>query len=165
MNRTAEKPRPLPGIVTSHTRLDVVTRGHGFTDITQRIADWIGTTRFADGVVTIFIRHTSASLIIQENTDPDVQRDLTDWLGRLAPEERNWRHSLEGPDDMPAHAKSAITATSLSIPVIARTLALGQWQAIYVVEHRAHRQQREVIASFIGTCADRDSPSQPDGSA
>ena len=154
----------LPGVVTSHMRLDVDTRGHSFTDITMRIGIWIGASRFADGVATIFIRHTSASLIIQENTDRDVQRDLIDWLGTLAPEERTWRHSLEGADDMPAHAKAAITSTSLSIPVIGGRLALGQWQAIYVVEHRASRHQREVIVSFVGTRADPASPPQPSGS-
>ncbi len=164
MSRAGSKPQVLPGVVTCHTGLAVVTRGFGFTDITTRITDWIGASRCGDGVATIFIRHTSASLVIQENTDPDVQRDLTDWLESLAPQKRTWRHSLEGPDDMPAHAKAAITATSLSIPVIAGRLALGQWQAVYVVEHRAHRHQREVIVSFVGTCAGAASAPQPSGS-
>ena len=152
MSRAEPKPRHLPGVVTCHTRLDVATREQAFTDITRQIRDWIGAAQLADGVVTLFIRHTSASLVIQENTDPDVQRDLIDWLGDLAPEKRQWRHSLEGPDDMPAHAKAAITSPSLSIPVIDGKMALGQWQAIYVVEHRSQRHQREVIVTYVGTC-------------
>jgi secondary thiamine-phosphate synthase enzyme len=100
--------------------------------------------------VTLFIRHTSASLTIQENADPTVLDDLTTALARLAPENAGWRHDTEGPDDMPAHVKTMLTATSLQIPVLNGELALGTWQAIYLVEHRARAHRREVVLQFIG---------------
>jgi secondary thiamine-phosphate synthase enzyme len=100
--------------------------------------------------VTLFIRHTSASLTIQENADPTVLVDLTTALNRLAPENAGWRHDTEGPDDMPAHIKTMLTATSLHVPVLGRALALGTWQAIYLVEHRARPHRREVVLQFVG---------------
>ena len=101
--------------------------------------------------MTLFIRHTSASLTIQENADPTVLVDLTTALNRLAPENAGWRHDTEGPDDMPAHIKTMLTATSLHVPVLRGALALGTWQAIYLVEHRARPHRREVVLQFIGT--------------
>jgi secondary thiamine-phosphate synthase enzyme len=100
--------------------------------------------------VTLFIRHTSASLTIQENADPTVLVDLTTALNRLAPENAGWRHDTEGPDDMPAHIKTMLTATSLHVPVLRSALALGTWQAVYLVEHRARPHRREVVLQFIG---------------
>ena len=100
--------------------------------------------------MTLFIRHTSASLTIQENADPSVLDDLTTALGRLAPENAGWSHDTEGPDDMPAHIKAMLTATSLQIPVLTGELALGTWQAIYLVEHRRRPHRREVVLQFIG---------------
>jgi len=104
----------------------------------------------AEGQVTLFIRHTSASLTIQENADPTVLKDLTVALDRLAPENAGWSHDTEGPDDMPAHIKTMLTATSLQIPVITGKLALGTWQAIYLIEHRRHPHRREIVVQFVG---------------
>ena len=104
----------------------------------------------ASGLVTLFLRHTSASLTIQENADPDVLRDLVTALRRLAPADGGWRHTTEGPDDMPAHIKTMLTASSLQIPVIHGELMLGTWQAIYLVEHRARPHKREVVLQFVG---------------
>ena len=106
--------------------------------------------RAREGAVTLFIRHTSASLTIQENADPTVLVDLTTALNRLAPENAGWRHDTEGPDDMPAHIKTMLTATSLQVPVLAGELALGIWQAIYLVEHRRAPHRREVVLQFAG---------------
>ncbi len=106
--------------------------------------------RAREGAVTLFIRHTSASLTIQENADPTVLVDLTTALNRLAPENAGWRHDTEGPDDMPAHIKTMLTATSLHVPVLQGALALGTWQAIYLVEHRARPHRREIVLQFIG---------------
>src|SRR6185437_13825734 len=103
-----------------------------------------------EGAVTLFIRHTSASLTIQENADPSVLADLTTTLDRLAPEDAGWSHDTEGPDDMPAHVKTMLTTTSLHIPVLGGELALGTWQAIYLIEHRAHPHRREVVLQFCG---------------
>jgi secondary thiamine-phosphate synthase enzyme len=119
--------------------------------VTSVVRRWLAEIAAGSGTVSLFIRHTSASLVIQENTDPDVQRDLADALDRLAPEDARWRHALEGPDDMPAHVKSALTATSLTIPVMDGNLALGTWQAIYVAEHRRSPHNREVILTWTGT--------------
>lgn len=146
--------RPVSaGVVEMNSVLRVATTGRRFSDITARIQQWLAEAGAASGVLTVFIRHTSASLVIQENTDPDVQADLADLLSDLAPEQRRWRHDLEGPDDMPAHAKSMLTSPSLSIPVLAGRAALGQWQAVYVAEHRSRPQEREVVLSFIGSTA------------
>jgi secondary thiamine-phosphate synthase enzyme len=130
--------------------LTVQTSGAGFTDLTAEVAQFVADARAREGAVTLFIRHTSASLTIQENADPTVLVDLTTALNRLAPENAGWRHDTEGPDDMPAHIKTMLTATSLHIPVLRSALALGTWQAIYLVEHRARPHRREVVLQFIG---------------
>ena len=134
-------------------RLTVQTGGPGCHDITDRIAGWLGKIAAAEGVVTVFLRHTSASLLIQENADPDVQRDLLAWLDRLAPPadapSMGWiTHRAEGPDDMPAHIKAAVLPTSLQIPVAGGRMVLGTWQGIYLVEHRRAPHRRQVVAKF-----------------
>lgn len=131
--------------------LQVDTRGPGLWEETAAVADWLGRIGAADGLLTLFIRHTSASLLIQENADPDVHTDLLAALERLAPREHRYVHDVEGPDDMPAHIKSALTATSLSIPVRAGRMLLGTWQGIYVVEHRDRPHRREVVLHYLGT--------------
>ena len=128
----------------------VDTPGPGMSDVTREVSSWLRECGAGDGLLTIFIRHTSASLTIQENADPDVQRDLTDALARLAPENAPYRHNSEGPDDMPAHVKAALTTTSLSVPVLAGRMALGTWQGIYVMEHRARPHRRNVVLHFHG---------------
>jgi secondary thiamine-phosphate synthase enzyme len=130
--------------------LTVQTSGRGFTGLTDEIAKFVDDVGATEGAVTLFIRHTSASLTIQENADPTVLDDLTTALDRLAPENAGWRHDTEGPDDMPAHVKTMLTATSLQIPVLKRALALGTWQAIYLIEHRARPHRREIVLQFIG---------------
>jgi secondary thiamine-phosphate synthase enzyme len=132
-------------------RLTVQTSGSGFTDLTAEVAKFAADARAREGAVTLFIRHTSASLTIQENADPTVLVDLTTALNRLAPENAGWRHDTEGPDDMPAHIKTMLTATSLHIPVLQGALALGTWQAIYLVEHRARPHRREIVLQFAGS--------------
>lgn len=127
------------------------TRGPGLYDITGQVEAFVKDSDIDTGLLTLFIRHTSASLTIQENADPDVQRDLTDALARLAPEDnRLYRHTCEGPDDMPAHIKAALTDVSLSIPISGSRLLLGTWQGIYVVEHRRERHTRRVVCHLIG---------------
>ena len=130
--------------------LSVQTSGAGFTDLTAEVAKFVADARAREGAVTLFIRHTSASLTIQENADPTVLVDLTTALDRLAPENAGWRHDTEGPDDMPAHIKTMLTATSLHVPVLRSALALGTWQAVYLVEHRARPHRREIVLQFIG---------------
>jgi secondary thiamine-phosphate synthase enzyme len=130
--------------------LTVQTSGRGFTDLTAEIAKFVRDAGAREGAVTLFIRHTSASLTIQENADPSVLRDLTTALDRLAPEHAGWSHDTEGPDDMPAHVKTMLTATSLHIPVLRSELALGTWQAIYLIEHRVRQHRREIVLQFAG---------------
>ena len=130
--------------------LTVQTSGRGFTDLTAEIAKFVKDARAREGAVTLFIRHTSASLTVQENADPSVLDDLTTALDRLAPEDAGWSHVTEGPDDMPAHVKTMLTATSLQIPVLKGELALGTWQAIYLIEHRRLPHRREIVLQFIG---------------
>ena len=135
----------------AHTTLAVDTRGRGLTEITRRIADWVGASGMTDGVLTVFVRHTSASLLIQENADPEVQRDLERFFARLVPDgDRLFEHDAEGPDDMPAHVRSALTATQLSVPLAGGTLALGTWQGIYLYEHRLRGHRRQVVLHLIG---------------
>ena len=129
----------------------VETRGPGFTDLTPQVAAWLGSIAAGDGLLTLFVRHTSASLTIQENADPDVLRDLAETLERLAPRAARYHHRLEGADDMPAHIKSMLTATSLGVPVAAGKALLGTWQAIYLIEHRDQPHSREIVLHFIGT--------------
>lgn len=134
----------------THT-LAVPTRGQGCYDITAEIRRWLATTGISTGLLTVFLQHTSASLVIQENADPDVIHDLTKHLSRLAPEDDSlYRHTIEGSDDMPAHIKAALTATSLNIPVVNGRPALGTWQGVYVFEHRSARHTRSVVLHVIG---------------
>ncbi len=130
--------------------LTVQTQAAGFTDLTAEVAKFVRDTGAREGAVTLFIRHTSASLTIQENADPSVLDDLMTALDRAAPENAGWTHDTEGPDDMPAHIKTMLTSTSLHVPVLRGALALGTWQAIYLVEHRARPHRREVVLQFIG---------------
>jgi secondary thiamine-phosphate synthase enzyme len=131
--------------------LTVQTAGAGFTDLTAEVGKFVDDACAREGVATLFICHTSASLTIQENADPSVLRDLTTVLDRLAPEDAPWSHDTEGPDDMPAHVKTMLTATSLQVPVLGGKLALGTWQAIYLIEHRSRPHHREVVLQFMGS--------------
>jgi secondary thiamine-phosphate synthase enzyme len=146
--------RSAPSTVSAATivssLLTVQTSGRGFTDLSGEIAKFVAEAGASEGAVTLFIRHTSASLTIQENADPSVLDDLATALDRLAPENAGWRHDTEGPDDMPAHVKTMLTATSLQIPVLKRKLALGTWQAIYLIEHRTRPHRREIVLQFVG---------------
>jgi secondary thiamine-phosphate synthase enzyme len=139
-----------PEIIATAT-LEVQTRGQSFTEITREASSFIRQAGANHGALFIFIRHTSASLVIQENADPDVRVDLARALDRLAPADAEWIHDLEGSDDMPAHAKAMLTGVSLHVPVIDGTLALGTWQGIYVVEHRARPHRRDIVLQFIGS--------------
>ncbi len=134
--------------------LSVETHGPGLSDQTAAVRGWLARINARDGLLTLFIRHTSASLLIQENADPDVHTDLLAAFERLAPRDGAYVHDVEGPDDMPAHIKAALTATSLSIPVQAGRMVLGTWQGIYVVEHRDRPHRREVVLHFLGTFDD-----------
>ncbi|SDB46183.1 secondary thiamine-phosphate synthase enzyme YjbQ [Bauldia litoralis] len=131
--------------------LSVATRGKGLNEITAAVADWLGDVGIETGLLTVFCRHTSASLIIQENADPDVRIDLEAYFEMIAPEDPGrYVHGMEGPDDMPAHIRTALTSSSLSIPVIDGRMALGTWQGIYLFEHRARPHRREVVLHLIG---------------
>jgi secondary thiamine-phosphate synthase enzyme len=130
--------------------LEILTQGRDFTNVTQAVARVVAESGVWTGLCTVFLRHTSASLLIQENADPAVLRDLERWLADLAPESRPWEHDAEGPDDMPAHAKASITRTSENIPIVRGRLALGTWQAIYVWEHRARGHTRELVVQVFG---------------
>jgi secondary thiamine-phosphate synthase enzyme len=131
--------------------LTVDTPGEGFTDITRDVAQFVEQCGGRDGALFAYLRHTSASLTIQENADPDVRTDLTTALRTLAPEDAPWVHDTEGPDDMPAHVKTMLTGVSLHIPVRGGALGLGTWQGLYLVEHRARPHRREVILQFVGS--------------
>jgi secondary thiamine-phosphate synthase enzyme len=148
ISRTPTSTVAATAIVSS--LLTVETRGAGFTDLTADVAKFLREAGAREGALTLFIRHTSASLTIQENADPSVLRDLTTVLNRLAPENAGWVHDTEGPDDMPAHVKTMLTATSLQVPVLAGELALGTWQAIYLIEHRSRPHRREIVLQFLG---------------
>ena len=151
MEPTTRKPATGAAIGQAFGTLAVETRGRGMLEQTAAVQRWLTENGVRDGLLTLFIRHTSASLLIQENADPDVQTDLIEAFERLAPRDRPYVHDVEGPDDMPAHIKSALTATSLSIPVRAGRMLLGTWQGIYVVEHRDRPHRREVVLHFLGT--------------
>ena len=132
-------------------RISIATRGKAFHEITREVESWLGSTAIRDGLLTVFIPHTSASLLIQENADPDVVHDLENFFRRLAPENSAlYRHTMEGPDDMPAHIRAALTQTQLSIPVSGGRLVLGTWQGIYVLEHRTSPHRRNVILHILG---------------
>ncbi len=128
----------------------IATRGIGFTDLTDHVRRFVLETGIGTGMLTLFVPHTSASLLIQENADPDVLRDLEDAFDHLAPRDADYRHTTEGPDDMPAHIRAALTQTSLSIPVEKSVPVLGVWQAIYLYEHRDAPHQRNVVLNLIG---------------
>jgi secondary thiamine-phosphate synthase enzyme len=134
--------------------LAVQTSGEGFFEITREVARFLQQIKARDGVVLLYLRHTSASLVIQENADPDVQTDLVTALRRIAPADAGWVHDVEGPDDMPAHIKAMVNGVSLHVPVAGGKMALGTWQGIYVAEHRARPHSREVTLQFIGSCGE-----------
>jgi secondary thiamine-phosphate synthase enzyme len=140
-------------MVQANHELRLATPGKGFTEITGELARWLGTIAAENGLLTVFVCHTSASLTIQENADPNVRVDLLDALEALAPEQRNYAHREEGPDDMPSHIKAMLTSASLGIPVKDGRMALGTWQGVYVIEHRTSPHQRTVALSFIGHTA------------
>jgi secondary thiamine-phosphate synthase enzyme len=154
MNQTQQISRSRPSSVGINSivsaLLTVQTRGKGFVDLTADVAKFARDANAQEGAVTLFIRHTSASLTIQENADPSVLADLETALARLAPEDFAWTHDAEGSDDMPAHIKTMLTGASLHIPVLNGELALGTWQAIYLVEHRSRPHTREVVLQFLG---------------
>jgi secondary thiamine-phosphate synthase enzyme len=135
-------------------RLTVETSGEGFFEITAEVKRFLKQAGARNGTVLIYLRHTSASVVIQENADPDVRIDLLTALRRLAPADAGWVHDVEGPDDMPGHVKSMLNGVSLHVPVDDGNLALGAWQGIYVAEHRITPHRREVILQFCGSCAD-----------
>ena len=157
MAASSSTSRTVPSAVSAgsvvSSLLTVQTSGRGFVDLTADIAQFVDEAAAVEGQVTLFIRHTSASLTIQENADPTVLKDLATALDRLAPENAGWSHDTEGPDDMPAHVKTMLTATSLQIPVIKSRLMLGTWQAIYLIEHRRRAHRREVVVQFAGKTA------------
>ena len=130
--------------------LTVDTAGEGLIEITRDAVRFLAEAGAGDGALFVYLRHTSASLVIQENADPDVQADLITALRRLAPEEAGWIHDTEGPDDMPAHVKAALTGVSLHVPVVGGAPALGTWQGLYLAEHRAKPHRREVVLQFVG---------------
>jgi secondary thiamine-phosphate synthase enzyme len=131
--------------------LQVATRGKGLYDFTRDVERWLGSAGVSTGLLTVFIQHTSASLTIQENADPDVILDLNDFFGRLVPEDnRLYRHTAEGPDDMPAHIRAVLTQVQLSVPVIEGRMALGTWQGLYVFEHRSAPTRRRVVLHLLG---------------
>jgi secondary thiamine-phosphate synthase enzyme len=138
-----------PQVIATAT-LAVATSGEGFVEITREVARFVADLGAREGALFLFLRHTSASLTIQENADPDVRTDLVTALRRAAPDDAGWVHDTEGPDDMPAHVKSMLTGISLHIPVIGGAPALGTWQGVYVAEHRAAPHRREVVMQFIG---------------
>ncbi len=130
--------------------LTIATRGRGLYDVTAQVADWLAAQTIATGLVTLFCRHTSASLLVQENADPNVLKDLEDVFERLAPEGAQYRHDDEGPDDMPSHIRAALTQTQLSIPIAGGAMVLGTWQGIYLFEHRRAPHRRRVALHAMG---------------
>jgi secondary thiamine-phosphate synthase enzyme len=133
-----------------HATITIPTHGPGFTDVTDKVRRFVHDAGIESGLLTLFVPHTSASLLIQENADPDVLRDLAAAFARLAPHDADYRHTTEGPDDMPAHIRAALTQTSLSVPVTNHAPALGVWQAIYLFEHRDAPHRRDLLLHVIG---------------
>ena len=131
-------------------QLAIDTPGQGLHEFTAAVADWLGGQGMAEGLLTLFCRHTSASLLIQENAAPAVRRDLLRWIARLAPESDAYEHDDEGPDDMPAHLRTVLTGVNLAIPVIGGRLALGTWQGIYLFEHRRRPHRRTIALHLLG---------------
>jgi secondary thiamine-phosphate synthase enzyme len=144
----------MADLVQASHMLRVATRGKGFTEITEDLRRWLGGIAAEDGLLTVFVCHTSASLVIQENSDPNVRRDLMTALEDLAPEGSHYVHAEEGPDDMPSHIKSMLTEVSLSIPVRGGRMVLGTWQGVYLIEHRSAPHERYIALSFLGYCAE-----------
>ncbi len=138
-------------LVQERSELSFEIAGPAMLEITGRVAAWLASVRARDGLLTVFLRHTSASLTIQENGDPKVRDDLIEALQRLAPESSAYRHNTEGPDDMPAHIKALLTSVSLSIPVFDSVMALGAWQGIFLIEHRRRGTPRSVLLHFVGS--------------
>ncbi len=135
----------------AHGEIRLTTQGKGLYNLTREIEVWVGKQEMQTGMLTVFVQHTSAGLTIQENADPDVRRDLTEFFERLVPEKAGWyRHTLEGPDDMPAHIRSVLSGASLSIPVRRARPALGTWQAVYLFEHRRAPEARTVLLGMVG---------------
>jgi len=151
MNRMERPSQPETSMAQAFQTLEVATRGPGLTNVTAEVRAWLSKIGADDGLLTAFIRHTSASLVIQENADPDVHIDLLEALAHMAPRDRHYVHDTEGPDDMPAHIKSMVTETSLSIPVHSGQMVLGTWQGLYVIEHRDRPHRREVVLHYLGT--------------
>ncbi len=141
------------GTITT-ARLSVETRGEGFVEITVDVTRFLERIKATEGTLLLFLRHTSASLVIQENADADVRTDLVTALERVAPAGAGWVHEVEGPDDMPAHIKSMLNGVCLHVPVAGGGMGLGTWQGIYLAEHRAQPHRREVILQFLGCCAE-----------
>lgn len=135
------------------TILTIATPGRAMVEITREIAAWVERSGIAEGLLTVFCRHTSASLVIQENAAQAVRSDFLAWLEKVAPEGQHYDHDEEGPDDMPAHLKMALTGVSLAIPVIERRMALGTWQGVFLVEHRARPHTREIALHLSGDCS------------
>jgi secondary thiamine-phosphate synthase enzyme len=150
MARLSDVRSIAPEVIASAT-LAIETPGEGFTEITRDVAAFLDRVDAQDGVLLAYLRHTSASLVIQENADPDVQTDLVTALARLAPANAPWVHDTEGPDDMPAHVKAMLNGVSLHVPVSDGKMALGTWQGIYLAEHRARPHRREVLLQFVGS--------------
>jgi secondary thiamine-phosphate synthase enzyme len=149
MNRLSTITRTVPEVVATAT-LAVETQGEGFVEITRDAVEFLRGAGAGAGILFLYIRHTSASLVIQENADPQVLTDLRSALHLLAPIEGPWAHDTEGPDDMPAHIRTMLTGVCLHVPVLAGALALGTWQGIYVAEHRAQPHRREIVMQFLG---------------
>ena len=134
-----------------HTTLTLATRGKGLYPFTREAEAWIAKQGIANGIASLFVQHTSCSLVIQENADPDVTLDLRDFFERLVPEDdQGYRHTAEGPDDMTSHIRSALTQTSLTVPLISGRMTLGTWQGLYLFEHRSHPHQRRVVLQLMG---------------
>ena len=153
--RLSEVKCASPQLVATAT-VTVDAAGEGFIEITDHIRRFLDQSGAGEGVLLLYLRHTSASLVIQENADPEVRTDLTTALRRLAPENAGWAHDTEGPDDMPAHVKSMLTGISLHIPVSDAKAMLGTWQGIYLVEHRRQPHRREIVLQFLGGRKPRD---------
>jgi len=130
--------------------LTLQTKGRGLYEFTDKVLRWLTSEKFLTGLLTVYCRHTSASLLIQENADPDVQTDLQNYFEEIAPESDRYIHSAEGPDDMPAHLRAALTQTSLSVPIVNGRLVLGTWQGIYLFEHRTRPHDREIVLHVMG---------------
>ena len=135
----------------AHTTLTVSTRGKGLYPFTRAVEEWLSKQKVSDGLLTVFVQHTSCSLVVQENADPDLTLDMRDFFEKLVPEDQEgFRHTTEGADDMTSHIRSALTSSSVCVPVISGRMALGTWQGLYVFEHRTHPHQRRVVLQVIG---------------